>query len=188
MEIIGKVILMGLFFAVIGIAMSILSFLYKMLNPKFRKQYFHFRDICGKLKLSGNLDLLEKFKTAISDKPKYHFFYENANRISDDELYNSNFDNYRKRYIKIIETVNYFSLESCLKRSLRKNKSSDKPLIKYLINEIDEISTDFNNNDLSNKVKILKSKKRFIDYLLENNTENEQYLKTLLENIKVKTK
>lgn len=188
MEIIGKVLLMGLFFTVIGIAMSILSFLYKMLNSRFRKQYFHYRDICGELKLTGNLDLLEKFKTSTSDNPKYHFFYENENRFLDDELYNSSFDNTRKHYIKIIETVNYFSLESCLKRSLRKNKSSDKTLVKYLINEIDEISTDFNNDDLSNEFKILKTKKRFIDYLLENNNENEQYLKTLLENIKMKTK
>lgn len=169
--------------------LSTILLIFRMLNPKFREQYFNFRDICKELRITGNLDLLKSFtQTANPHKLKYSFYYEDKSEIVDDELYNSSFDNDRKEYIKIIESVKSYSLEFRLRRSLKKNKNSNKPLVEYLIEEIDGISDDFNNKDISNELSRLKSKKRFIDYLLEDNNENEQYLETLLTNLEIKIK
>ncbi|RXP52356.1 hypothetical protein EC396_11335 [Lutibacter sp. HS1-25] len=189
MEIIGQVFIMTLLIFILGVTVSILSFLNKMLNPKFRKQYYLFKNICKEIKLTGDLDLLNKFITSINfDDKIYNLFYDNNNRINDDELYNTNYDNSRKEYIKIIEIVNHFSLENCLKSSLKSNNISNKPLALYLLSEINELSDDLKNKDLNNRIKILKSKSRFIGYLIKNNDENERYLKSLLEKIKVKIK
>ena len=188
MEILGKVILMGLLLAVVGAILRLLSFIYEMLNPKFRNEYFMFRNICKELKETGNVNLLEKFiQNKSKKKSEFYYYFENDNKLKDDELFTSKYEKQRENYIRILDTVNIYSLTNYFKNSLK--QLSDKNILKYLTEELKEIESKKDDEKYHvTEQKILNSKKRFITYLLESNNEDKHNLKILLENIKLKIK
>jgi hypothetical protein len=188
MEILGKVILMGLLLAIVGTILRLLSFIYEMLNPKFRNEYFMFRNICKELKETGNVNLLEKFiQNKSKKKSEFYYYFENDNKLKDDELFTSKYEKQRENYIRIIDTINLYSLTNYFKKSLK--QIPNKHLVKYLINELKVIEPKKDDEKYHvTEQKILSSKKRFITYLMESSNEDKENLEILLDNIELKIK
>ena len=87
-----KTIIIWVIITFLGFLIFFVSFIYQMLNSKFRKQYFLLREICKELELSSNLDLLKNFDQVNNfDIQIFSLYYNTNNRTKDDDLYNSNY-------------------------------------------------------------------------------------------------
>lgn len=188
MEIIGQVILLSLVFLVVSGLFLGLKFLKNMLNPVFRKNYNELKKITNDLKISGNYKKLINFNPEMEYKKKYSFIYDIDNRIENDELYKKKYEPQRIKYLKTVELVYYFSHDFRVARALRNHINSGDKLIGYLRNEIHRISIDDDKESLSQTDKILKSKKRFMDYLISLDNEDKEYLTQLSNSIDKKIK
>lgn len=188
MEIIGKVLFMGLILAIAGAVLTMLSFIGKMINPKFRNNFFDYKKLCKEFKTTGKVELLNGFiQKNYSKQNKYNFYYENDNRIKDDELYDSKYDELRKNYYKIFDTIDHYYLKYFFKSAL--NKHSNDSYVKFLKKEFSELESKQETEKYHiTEQKILKSKERFVSHILKDNIEDKEYLSNLLQNIRLKIK
>jgi len=197
-----KVILAG-FMIIIKFLLIIINLVF---NTDFRRKYLELKYVFEDFKSTGdenNLkqklnnynpypkktsNILFKLLNILNDifKIQYSPYYDNNIKIDNDEYFMSNYDDQKLFYFKAIDIANKYYLDSNLIRGLKNKGKTDKKF-EFLTSEI---KSDLGVDKDKMQIKILESKKRYLDYLLENKIEIEkqEYFTELLNKISQKLK